>query len=143
MITPVRKRGIKTLSRRSYASFASTVVAAPQTCAPIVTQVARRIKSEMSRLSSDSHDSLLRDNIEAVKRFEWELVMLEFEKMVPTLVRLLKQIVPKPSQHVPLICLIVSQLLKARHKKMGLVQRAVSVMLYGNGASKQVCLMCM
>ena len=63
--------------------------------------------------------------------------MFEMEKMIPILISIFKHLVPSPSQNKPLVALIASQLLKERHQRMGLVQR-VSVMLYGNGSSKQV-----
>ncbi len=78
------------------------------------------------------------DTVEAVKDFHWETVMFEFEKKLPTLVNLLKGILPRPAQQRPLLGLLISQLLKPRHQRMGLVQRAISLMLYGNGAGKQV-----
>ena len=43
------------------------------------------------------------------------------------------------SKNKPLICFIMSQLLKQRYPKMAVVQRAISVAMYGNGTSKQVC----
>ena len=45
------------------------------------------------------------------------------------------------SRRVMLVCVIISMLLKKRFPKMGLLQRAISVLLYGNGCSKQVCLL--
>ncbi len=39
----------------------------------------------------------------------------------------------------PVIACIASQLVKDGHPKLGLAQRAISIFLYGNGASKQVC----
>ena len=91
-------------------------------------------------MSSDESDSILRDayTVEALKHFDWERVMLELEKKLPTLLTLLKQIVPRPTEQRPLLCLVASQLLKSRHQRLGLVQQVVSIMLYGNGSSKQV-----
>ena len=39
----------------------------------------------------------------------------------------------------PIICLIISMILKRRNKKMSLVQRVMSLYFYGNGVNKQVC----
>ncbi len=44
----------------------------------------------------------------------------------------------KPAESKPLIACLVSQVLKDHHPKLGLLQRVVSVLLYGNGVSKQV-----
>ena len=136
--TPARKQGIKRLARRNYKSMASTLVNSPAMCKFILTEVSRKIKREMKDLSSNKHDSLLSDTVEAVKHFHWETVALELEDKMPTLLILLKQLLPRPMEQKPLLCLLASQLLKSRHQRMGLVQRAVSVMLYGNGSSKEV-----
>ncbi len=135
IITPVRKRGIKRLARRSYRGLSSTVLGSSEITKSVVAQLCRKITAEMKQLSSDEYNSVLRDNMEA---FNWETVMFEFEKKLPTLVNLLNGIIPRPAQQRPLLGLLISQLLKSRHQRMGLVQRAISLMLYGNGAGKQV-----
>ena len=136
--TPFHKEGIKRLARRTYRSLASTIISSPDTCKPLILELSRKMKEEMKVLASNKHDSILRDTNAAVKHFHWETVMLEYEKMVPVLVSLLKELIPNAAQWKPLICLIVSQLVKSRHQRLGLVQSAVSMMLYGNGSSKQV-----
>ena len=136
--TPVRKQFIKKIARRSYKSLASTVVNAPATSEAVLRQISRNIKDEMKQLSTNTHDSVLRDTVEAIKFFHWDTVFLELEKMVPTLISLLQRLIPRPSEKKPLIAMLASQLLKTRHQRLGLVQRAVSVMLYGNCCHKQV-----
>ncbi len=138
IITPVRKQGIKRLARRNYKGLSSTVLGSSEMTKSVVAQLCRKIIVEMKELSSDKSNSVLRDNVEAVKDFHWETVMSEFEKKLPTLVNVLKGILPRPAQQRPLLGLLISQLLKSRHQRMGLVQRAISLMLYGNGAGKQV-----
>ena len=138
--TPSRKKSIKRLTRKTYVSMASSVVNSPTLSRAIVPKMATKIKSEMKELSSDAQDSILRDTVEAVKYFSWETVKLELNRKVPTLMTLLSEIVGKPAKHVPLICFIASQLLKCNHQRLCLVQRAISVMLYGHGTSKQVML---
>ena len=138
--TPVRKQGIKRLVRKNYRSLASTMMSSAEIAKPILMEVSRKIKVEMKHMSSDDHDSILRDAymVEALKHFDWERVMLELEKKLPILLTLLKQIVPRPTEQRPLLCLVASQLLKSRHQQLGLVQQTISIMLYGNGSSKQV-----
>ena len=118
--------------------MASTVVNSPRMSKSIIAEIATKIKSEMKALSSDAQDSILRDSVEAVKHFHWETVMLELLHNTPTLMSLLSQLVRRPAVQKPLLCFLASQLLKSRHHHMGLVQRAVSVMMYGNGTAKQV-----
>ena len=122
--------------------MAATVVNSPTLCLSIVKKLAVKIKSEMKNISSADHDSILRDSVEAIKHFHWDTVFLELQNKVPTLMSLLKQIVKLPAEKKSLLCFLGSQLLKSRHQHMGLVQRAISVMLYGNGTAKQVCLLC-
>ena len=79
---PSRKAGIKGIARRSYKTLASTIAKSP---ASMLKEVCGAIKVEMKQLSSDKHDSILRYNIEAVKHFHWDTVILEMKKMIPTL----------------------------------------------------------
>ena len=108
----------------------STIVNSPTTCHAVIRKLASKIRAEMKSLSGGDHDSILRDTIEAVKNFHWETVMLELLKKVQTADQAAKK---------PLLCFLASQLLKSCHQRMGLVQRAVSIMMYGNGTAKQVC----
>ena len=92
----------------------------------------------MRQLASEEHDSILRDTVEGIKHFSWDTITLELQRKVPTLMQLLRLLVKKPAISKPFISCLASQLVKDRHPKLGLMQRAVSVMLYGNGSSKQV-----
>lgn len=92
----------------------------------------------MKHIGSTDHGSILRDTNEAIKQFHWETVRLELVEHVPTLMSLLTQLVGRPSQRFPLLCLIASMMLKSRNQHISLVQRAISIMLYGNGTAKQV-----
>ena len=115
--------------------MAETIMDSPEMSKGIVSKIARKIKAEMKNISSKDHDSILRDSEEAVKHFSWETVVMELRQKLPTLMSLLSHLV---GTRVPLLCLLASQILKAKHQHLGLVQRAVSVMLYGNGTAKQV-----
>ena len=138
MATPARKHSVKRLARRSYKSLVSSMVKCSSTSTRVVSEVAQKIKAEMKDISSEHHDSILLDTLEAVKNFSWESVLLELQEMMPTLMHLLMKLVTNLSKKKPLLCLLASQLLKQRYPKLGLVQRAISVLLYGNGTSKQV-----
>ena len=50
----------------------------------------KKKKNEMKSLASLDHDSILRDDFEALKHFSWETAYLELEKNVPTLIKLLR-----------------------------------------------------
>ena len=65
----------------------------PRMLKSVISQIATKIKAEMKDISSDAHDSTLRDLIEAVKHFHWETIMLELSHKIPTLLSLLSQLV--------------------------------------------------
>ena len=90
--TPVRKRCIKQLARRSYRAFSSTITKDSLTFRKVISELSKKVKGEMQEMSSQSFDSLLNDKIEAVKQFHWETVHLECEKCLPTLIALLKNL---------------------------------------------------
>ena len=92
----------------------------------------------MNELATVEHDSILQDNVEAVKHFSWETVILELRRKVPTLMHLLAMLVKKTSESSAFMASLACQILKDQHPKLGLMQRAVSVMLYSYGTSKQV-----
>lgn len=116
--------------------LAATAVQSSPTSGKVMREVMRTIKREMRELSSLDQDSILRDNVEAVKHFSWETVTLELQHKLPTLIQLLCCLVRNQSK--PFISSLACQLLKDNHPKLGLMQRAVSVLLYGNGTSKHV-----
>ncbi len=136
--TPWRKKAVKRLTRRSYSSMATAIVASQPGTKPLISSVVRQVKGEIRKLCSDKHDTVLRDCIEAVKFFSWETVWLELGQNVPTLMTLLKSLVTFPERNRPLLCFLASVILKQRSPKLGLVQRAISLLMYGNGTSKEV-----
>ena len=120
----LRVKSVGRIARKSYVSMASSVV--KRMSKSIITNLALKIEREMKAMSSDAHDSILRDTIEAVKHFSWETAWLELSHKMPTLLSLLSQLIHKPIEHKPILCFLASQLLKSRHQRMGLVQRALS-----------------
>ena len=129
---------MKRLARGSYTALSASLTKSDRMGNQIIADIIRIVRKEMKELSSESHSSILRDTFEAVKRFSWETVWMELVNKVPTLMKILSGLVPQPSEDKPLLCLLVSMLVKRRSPKLSLVQRAVSLMLYGNGTSKQV-----
>ena len=88
--TPSRKKGIKQCTRRSYQSLATTMMKTPSTLDRLIPEMAKKIRNEMKLLASLDRDSILRDDLEALKHFSWETVHLELEKNVPTLIKPLR-----------------------------------------------------
>jgi len=119
-----------------YKSLAKSLVNAEQTRMFFCTATGRKICNEITDICSTKVPSILRDSNEAVKQFSWETIYLEFEAKIPTLVALVKLILPHISKN--LLCFVIGVIIKSQSPHMALVQMAVSVMLYANGANKQV-----
>ena len=136
--TPWRKKAVRRLARRRDSMFTSAPLTSIAGRKSTISTVARAVQEELKVLCSTNHDSILRDSIEAVKHFSWETVWLELCKMLPTLMSLLMELVRHPTDNKPLLCLLASMLLKKRSPGLGLLQRAITVALYGNGAHKAV-----
>ena len=130
---------MKWLVRGSYGAL-SSLIASERCSDQILMKIIKLIKEKLKHICSLNHSSILQDDNEAVKRFCWETVWLELQSNVLILMKILTELlpVPTPNEDKPLICLIVSMILKRRLSKMGLVQRALSILLYGNGTSRQV-----
>ena len=62
----------------------------------ILNEVIKLIKREIKIICSMSHDSILRDNMEAVNHFSWETVWLELLANVPILMQILSALIPNP-----------------------------------------------
>ena len=135
---PVRKHVIKRYARKTYPFSVSCLTKSKATSEHVLNGVVRKIKGELKLMGSQQHNSLLRDTNEAVRQFSWETVWLEMMRDVPTLTKFFMKLIPKIGK--PLLCFLISVILKQRSPKLCLVQRAISVLLYGNSASKQVCI---
>ena len=61
----------------------------------IISQIGVKIKSEMKALSSMEHNSILRNSDDAMKNFNWDIVLNELLSNLPTLMSLLMQLIPK------------------------------------------------
>ena len=140
MHTPSRRELIRRAARKNFVAMSSGLVNSGDTNEHIISQIGIKIKSEMKALSSMAQNSILRNSDDAIKNFNWDIVLDELLSNLPTLMSLLMQLVPKPMKSKPLLCILASQILKSRHPYMGLVQRVLSVMLYGNGTAKMVLL---
>lgn len=129
------------LTRRNYKATTGLVVKSEDLQEPTIIAVTNKAREEMKVLNSPSCKSILRDSPKALAEFNWKLLCLELKKTVPTLWSFLKHLLPKAKQNF--ICFVIAMILKMQCKQLCQVQKAVSMMLYGNGVHKQVfvCLM--
>ena len=98
--------------------------------------MAKFIRAEMKNICSIAHNSILRGHHDQIKSFNWDSILTEFEQNIPTLLLLLRHLMPKANGKF--ISFIVAVILKKRCKQMSLIQRVISVMLYGNATQKEV-----
>ena len=136
MNTPTRRHVLKQVCRREYRSAHRLLrnVIAPNELASDFSYLLMTEIKEMCCLESNS---LFRDTSSLLHNFTWDAVWAELDAKDPTLLQFYRHMfrgAPKP-----LICFAISLILKWRSPGMGLVQRVVSYMMYGNGSSKQVC----
>ena len=135
--TPVRRHTIKQVVHRRYTTVASRLVQGSVCLENVLTSLGRIVRSELRQLSLLENNSILRDSVNAVKCFSWDKLFSEFQSKLPTLVKFFRRVFPQCNHKV--VCFIISQLVKQRSPQMALAQRVISVLMYGNGASKQVC----
>ena len=101
--------------------------------------VRRKMKQEMRHYFGHQGTTIIVSSVE-VENFSFDSLWYEMSSHVPTLTTVLQQLMPNKdfSLNIPVLYLIGSILLKHRSQNMALLQRVISVVLYGNGASKQV-----
>ena len=138
VVSPWRRKNVKRVVRQNYASLSSSVATSPRTSNLVISNICRVIHKEMKDICSHSHDSILCDSHDGLKQFSWETVFTELKEKTPALIKVLAALLPNHKERKGTICLIASMILKNRLAKMSIVQRAISVPLYGNGCSKQV-----
>lgn len=125
----------KHIARRDFKGLSKDMVSIHSN--EIINQVAKKIQAEFNYICSDTHNSLLRGYGLCVRDFCWDSIWNELQQHTPSLLMLLSNIIPGSSKI--LHCTIICMILKHRHPKMALLQRVISVVLYGNAVHKQVC----
>ena len=128
---------MNSLGRKCYKAAATHIATAKETKSYTITSLALQMRKEMTEICSVKHNSMLRDSHRSIKNFCWESIYFEFNQKVPTLLSLLKGILPKSNDKF--LSFMIALLLKKKCKHMSLVQHVISVLLYGNATSKEVC----
>ena len=123
------------IAKKNYPSTAKSVV--NKFSGETVKALAANINKEINSLCSSKTTTVFDKGCENIDLL-WEQIWSDIKLHLPTLVSLLVAISSK-KLNKPLICMIVSMMLKHRYAKMSLTQGIVSVLLYGNSVNKQVC----
>lgn len=126
------------LSRKNFRACGNKIVQSKELQKPVLGALTRQVLTEMKSFSSSNNVTLLRDSDEALKQFSWESIWLEIQRKLPVLLSFLQQVLPKAETRF--MCFLICMMLKNHCKHLSLVQRAVSVLFYGNGCRKQVML---
>lgn len=103
----------------------------------MIKALARVASNEVKAISANPSATIFASSKEEVLNFSWDKVWSELEKCAPVLMKLLGSLLVNPTESKPMLCLMASMLLK-KNRSLAFVQRCMSILLYGNGCSKQV-----
>ena len=146
----------RSVGRRNRSSIAHQAIKDTRIRKRVIERMGKLLSTELNRLSSVKVGSMLRDHsCGIVEGFSWHSLLQELEKEVPVTLSLLKQCVHvkrcvhkgqgkggRGARRMPnkeaAIGMCVAILMRARSQRMNLVQRLMSLLLYGSHAPKQV-----
>ena len=137
LASPRRKQAVKRCVRGNLFSvnFATT---SAEACNTAITSLKKKTAKEINQIRKLGKRSVFMDS-EALLHFSWDRIWLELKKYTPTLLHVISILVSESAQRCkPLVCSIASMALKQRYKQFSIVQRVISLLLYGNGTAKQV-----
>ena len=126
---------VSACARETYKSAATGIIDLGEK--HVLSVLAGKIKDQMAHICSSNFSSVLKKKHNELRNFSWEEIWAEFVEQVPLLLSFLQSILPNADK--VFITFVVCMLLKKRCKHMSLMQRLVSVLLYGNATNKQVC----
>lgn len=142
-------RSLKTLGRcvgrRSRSAIARQAIKDVKIRNKVIELIGKLLAKELTiTCSVDANSSLRNRNPDVLEKFRWSDLLTELKETAPTMVSLLKSAISsnKSGLRSPntdaITALCCSILLRARSQRMNLIQRLLSVILYGGHASKQV-----
>ena len=147
----------RSVGRRNRSSIARQAMKDKRIRKKVVELTGKLLSKELTRLSSKKVNSRLRDcSVGTLEELTWDGLLQEVGTEAPVMLSLLRECVhvkrrvhqPKakggrsarrlPSENAA-ISMCFAVLLRARSLRMNLVQRMISMLLYGTHAPKQVC----
>ena len=142
MITPKHQRAVKALARRSNMALSNECLADMKTREYTLSSIGRMIRTELKKVSS-IQSVLCSQSNDDLKNFKWDDIYNELKHKAPVFLGVLlsatKTRCARKNQ-VAVICMCAAILLKYRFKRLSLVQKIVSLVLYGGHCSKKVCI---
>ena len=144
LLTPQRKHLGKAVARRSKKAIAAECMKDQAVQKHIVKLVGKMVHREIKKFCSDSANSILkRDDPQCIKTFSWESFSSEISKFAPVLKSILQATSKTGMSNTDfnvVMCVCVALLLRNRNPRMNLIQKIISLLLYGGHSSKQVSL---
>ncbi|XP_062521158.1 uncharacterized protein LOC134196093 [Corticium candelabrum] len=136
--TPRRRRAVKQCVRKSLSAMSSFMLQSRKGAGAAMSSLKNMIEREVKGLRKLNKSTMFLGGKESLTDFCWDNVWLELHRYAPTLMDVLSVLVLDPTDNKPMVCLVAAMVLKQRYKHFSIVQRAISLLLYGNGTSKQV-----
>ena len=152
-LTHSLKRLGRSVGRRDRSSIARQVVADRKLLKRTVPLIGKTMAQEMKALCSVDAESILsRTDAATLQAFSWKQLLNELHKTAPITTTLLSNSLtclrssrskkgPRRANNDAIVGLCCGLLARARSQKMNLIQRLISVLLYGGHASKQARIM--
>ena len=140
-MTPSWEGDVKSLARGSWRAAIKRSMKDPTQQLYIVECVGRVIQYEIQRFCSNSHSILSSSQVEHIKKFQWNEVIVDAEKCMPVLMKLLGKCLKTPTKRenaIPVTGMIISILAKQRRPQLCLFQKIISLLLYSGRCSKKV-----
>ena len=151
------KRLGRSIGRKNRSSIAHQAMKDTRIRKRVIERMGKLMSKELTQLASLKANSMLRDqSCNTLAGFSWHSLLQELEKETPVTLSLLKQCVHikrcshkgqekggrkarrLPNEEVAIgMCFAI--LMRTRSQRMNLVQRLISLLLYGGHAPKQVC----
>lgn len=142
--TPRRSTAVKKCVRQSFPSMMKSLLTSETTNAALMAELEKLIHAELKGMSKLKKTSAFMDRKESLLNFNWELIWSELMKACPVLMKvisiMLSEANDRKSETKTIACFIAAMVLKKRDKQLSFVQRAISILLYGHGTAKQVCI---
>lgn len=143
--TPKRSAMVKKCVRQSYPAMMKSLLSSKETFEALLSKIEKLIAFELRGMSKLRQASNVMHGKESLLSFSWETIWTELSKCCPILMRLISVLLlassGKEACNKPVTCFIASIVMKKRYHQLSLVQRAISLLLYGHGSSKQVTIM--
>lgn len=141
LLIPQRKHLGKAVARRSKTAIAAECMKDRAVQKHILKLVGKMVHAEIKKFCSHSANSILkRDDPQCIKTFSWESFNCEISKFAPVLKSILQATCKTrvSSTNFNVVMCVCVALLRNRDPRMNLIQKIISLLLYGGHSSKQV-----